>query len=76
MPARCQPRCSLELTESKLLLAKNSKFCIEIFVAARYEHITIENEEKLATEQLAALIAADPASDHTDFPLRNFFFDG
>ncbi len=38
----------------------------------KYTHITLEYEKNLAREHFAVQIAADPVSDHTDFPLRNF----
>ena len=76
MPAHCEPRCSLGQTESKLLLAKESRWFVEISVNTNYDQITLKNEEKLRREQLAILIAAETAFDHIDFPLHNSFFDG
>ena len=76
MPARCESRCSLGQTESKLLLARESRLLVEFSVNTEYKPITLENKEKLRREQLAILIAAETASDHIDFPLHNSFFDG
>ena len=76
MPAHCEPRCSLGKTESKLVLAKESRLLVEISVNTKYKQITLENEENLRREQLAILIAAETASDHIDFLLHNSFYDG
>ena len=70
MSADCQPRCLARTSRTQ------AAACIEISVNTKYKHNTLNHEEILLREQLVVLIAADLASDHIDFPLRNSFFDG
>jgi hypothetical protein len=53
---------SLEQTEAKLHCCcslQRNQFCFEISVNTKYQHITLDQQEKLPIAQLIVLIAAD-----------------